>query len=277
MNLKYFTKEAYLSLKKDLEINKEKYYSNEEWLSEYFKEQGINEFYRESSLIVKDFELVYRGNSDEQKNADDLENIIRLYSACKDKISPAVASDPLLWAALCHMNFKKYVFDRWKKNDGSISLDQRFFATEGRTSLTYYNALSRLWWSGYLTYDEAANDPWELTKTLLSAQQIQKDLFDQAFSMNKNVVKGLLRALTRVQAKKRNACTPLFRNLCDSFFNHYGAVTSIDALTSDEIEEIAYEYMLKDIKIGKKDLPIELKDRIKGKNKKGSKKKRKRK
>lgn len=111
--------------------------------------------------------------------------------------------------------------------------------------MCYYNAISRLWWSGYLTYDEEKEktNPWELTKVLFSAQQIQKDLFDQPFSMNRTVVKGLLRALKRIQEETGNAATPTFRKCCDSYINHYGSVTILDALSSDEIEEIAYSYM----------------------------------
>ena len=77
-----------------------------------------------------------------------------LYSDYKDKITPLQASDPFLWSALCHISFKEYVLKRWKKDDGTVRLNQRFFATESRDSLLYYNAISRLWWSGYLTYDE---------------------------------------------------------------------------------------------------------------------------
>jgi len=133
---------------------------------------------------------------------------------------------------------------RWKKGDGTVRLDQRFFATEGRTSLLYYNAISRLWWSGYLTYDELnENDPWHLTRVLLSAQQIQKDLFDQPYSMNRNIIKGLLMALAKIQKEKGNACTTLFRKCCDSYINCYGAVTILDFLDAKEIEDIAYTYM----------------------------------
>lgn len=117
--------------------------------------------------------------------------------------------------------------------------------TEGRASLLYYNAISRLWWSGYLTYDEdkASSNPWYLTETLFSAQQIQKDLFDQPFSMNRTIVKGLLMALKRIQEENGNSCTTIFRKCCDSYLNHYGAVSILDTLDSSEIEKIAYDYM----------------------------------
>lgn len=247
MNLVYFTKEAYNSLKKDLNNNKDNYYSEEPWMDDYFKSVGLDEFYKESTISVPTIELIYSGDDTESKNRDDLTNIKMFYGQYKDKITPLQASNPLLWSALCHIKFKQYVLKRWKKDDGSVRLDQRFFATEGRASLLYYNAISRLWWSGYITYDEdqETTDPWYLTKVLFSAQQIQKDLFDQSFSMNKTIVKGVLKALKRIQEEADNNATTIFRKLCDSYLNHYGVVTILDTLTSEEIEKISYDYMKK--------------------------------
>lgn len=245
MNLIYFTRDAYKLLKKDLNTNKDNYYDDAPWLSDYFLQAGLDEFYRTSSIVVPSIQLLSTGDTTDAKNADDLSNIKTLYSDYKDKITPLQASDPLLWSALCHITFKSYVLTRWKKDDGTVRLDQRFFATEGRASLCYYNAISRLWWSGYLTYDDSKEtaNPWYLTETLFSAQQIQKDLFDQPFSMNRTVVKGLLTALKKVQEEKGNSCTPIFRKCCDSYLNHYGAVSILDTLDSDDIADIAYKFM----------------------------------
>lgn len=250
MNLIYFTKDAYKLLKKDLDANKDNYYRDDPWLSEYFAKVGLDEFYKTSSIVVSNLQLNCSGDDVESKNYDDLLNIKLLYSDYKDKITPLQASDPLLWSALCHIPFKEYVLKRWKKDDGTVRLDQRFFATEGRASLLYYNAISRLWWSGYLTYDEtrASTNPWHLTETLFSAQQIQKDLFDQSFSMNRTVVKGLLSALKTMQEENGNKCTTIFRACCDSYINHYGAVSILDTLSADDIETIAYNYMKKLVK-----------------------------
>ena len=219
-------------------------------MSEYFAKVGLDEFYKTSSIVVSNLQLNCSGDDVESKNNDDLLNIKLLYSDYKDKITPLQASDPLLWSALCHIPFKEYVLKRWKKDDGTVRLDQRFFATEGRASLLYYNAISRLWWSGYLTYDEtrASTNTWHLTETLFSAQQIQKDLFDQSFSMNRTGVKGLLSALKTMQEENGNKCTTIFRACCDSYINHYGAVSILDTLSADDIETIAYNYMKKLVK-----------------------------
>lgn len=245
MNLIYFTKDAYKLLKKDLNLNRENYYSEDPWMDEYFVNAGLDDYYRTSSITVPNIELVCSGDDIETKNRDDLVNVKMLYTEYKDKITPLQASDPLLWSALCHITFKDYILKRWKKADDTVSIDKRFFATEGRGSLLYYNAISRLWWSGYLTYDEEkkGSNAWHLTETLFSAQQIQKDLFDQPFSMNRTIVKGLLSALKRIQDERGNACTTIFRECCDSYLNHYGAVSVMDTLSSDEVDKIAYTYM----------------------------------
>lgn len=250
MNLIYFTKDAYKLLKKDLINNQENYYSEESWLKDYFADAGLDEYFKTSSIVVPKVELIYTGDDDETKNKNDLHNVRLIYGAYKDKVTPLLASDPMLWSALCHITYKDYVLKRWKKGDGTVRLNQRFFATEGRSSLCYYNAISRLWWSGYLTYDEERerSNPYHLTEVLFSAQQIQKDLFDQSMSMNKTVVKGLLTALKRIQGASGNASTPLFRQCCDTYLNHYGAVSILDSLSAKDIEEIAFEFMKKKLK-----------------------------
>ena len=79
------------------------------------------------------------------------------------------------------------------------------------------------------------------------AQKIQKDLIDQSMSMNRTVVKGLLLALKRIQEETGSISTPVFRQCCDSYLNHYGAVSILDALSAEDIEEIAYNFMRKSL------------------------------
>ena len=64
-----------------------------------------------------------------------------------------------------------------------------------------------------------------------------------ATANNKTIVKGLLKALKCIQEETGNSATPVFRKCCDSFLNHYGAVSIIDTLTAEEIEKISYKYM----------------------------------
>jgi len=253
LNLVYFTQDAYKSLKRDVETNKNKYYEDRQWLSEYFESNNIKDYIRNTEVTVNNILFEYSGDDTESNNNDDLQNTITLYGAFKGKLTPSEAADPCLWTALSHTqgDYRNYILTRWRRGDGTISLEQRFFATEARANLLYFNAISRLWWSGYLTFEEskAKTNPWELTRTLFSAQQVQKDLFDQPYSKNRTVVKGLLRALKRIQEETGNAATSAFRKCTNSYINHYGAVSILDVLAASEIEELAYEYMKSQVKV----------------------------
>lgn len=245
MNLIYFTKDAYKELRAQLAANEQRYYSSEPWLDEFFADTAIDEYVKTSSVVVPSVSLQCTGDDDDAKNNDDLINIKQLYGAYKDKITPLQASDPMLWSALSHITFRDYVVKRWQKGSRDVNVSARFFATEGRSSLCYYNAISRLWWAGYLSYDKDREDtnPWWLTETMLSAQQIFKDYTDQGFSMSRTVSIGLLRALKRIQEESDAKQTTVFRMCCDSYLNHYGAVSMLDFLSSDEVEAIAYDFM----------------------------------
>lgn len=261
MKLVYFSDEAYRSLKKDISNNVDYYGTEEDWLNDYFIRANIADPIKTSSIEVPDLTLDYHGNKDQEIRNDDLVNSIALYENYKNLITPRLATDPRFWTALCHLTFSKYVTDRWqinapvksKKADPKDSkkdkVQKRYFVTNGRSTLYYYNAIARLWWSGYLTYDASnKNDPYHLTKILFSAQQVQKDLFDQPMSTNKDICKGILYALDRIQQKTGNAASDPFRKCCDSYLNHYGAVTILDSLPVDKIENIAYNYMLQFVK-----------------------------
>ncbi len=252
MNLIYFTDEAYKNLKNDINNNADKYFSSEKWIMKYFDDKGINEPILNSEIIVPDISLqntpIKEGTSRENifktLNEDDYINTITLYGQYKDRISAHMATKHLLWSALCHETFYPYVVKRWSILGNPA--EHCFASKSSRNQLTYANAISRLWWTGFLTYEEDKRntDPWQLTRVIFTAQQIQKDLFDQPFSKNRTVVKGLLKALRRIQDKRGDAATNQFRECCNSYFNHYGVVTIVDTLSAEEIEEIAYKYML---------------------------------
>ena len=81
MVLGFFTENAYERLLQDINENKEKYMSDEDWLLSYF---GDTEYYSQSTVAVKDFtpsEADIRTN--EEKSEDDLVNTRMMYEAFK--------------------------------------------------------------------------------------------------------------------------------------------------------------------------------------------------
>lgn len=250
MQLKYFEEPAYEKLYDNIQINTDLYITNQEdWLERYF--ENIN-YYGTSSVIVPDVTLYTSDSilSTEEKNIQDLTNTIQFYNAYKNKLSPLQATNKYMWSFLAHSVFKNYVVSRWIKNPDDINektvntIKKRFFVSDTK-SLIRMNAISRLWWAGYLSYDENnATDHYHLTKILFTGQQICADILDTPFCGNKKIIKGILLGIKEYLQEDKSS-----QNLADSirecikYLRRYAAVTVIDLLTLEEISVITLQYL----------------------------------
>lgn len=246
MLLSYFTEDAYDKLLSDVSVNAEKYSSNDSWLEDYFG--STTGFWGTSqSVDVGKFSPAYKaGKKDDfQKTQDDLVNTRMLYSAFKN-LTPLQASNKYMWTYLCHAvpEYSAYIRDRWMQDQRENTIRTRFFVTDN-SSLLNDNALSRLWWYGHLTYDEKSSDPFELTKILLTNQTICTDVMDTYNRMNITRIRGVLYAIRdfKETIDGKEGITDYFRE-CKKYLNHYAAVSSFDYLSSDEIRNIAFDYMV---------------------------------
>lgn len=245
MLLGYFTEEAYKKLLHDIPQNAEKYLSGEEWLPTYF---GSNDYFKMSSVDVNMFVPSYTpGKKDDaQKSQEDLVNTRLIYDAFKS-LTPLQASNKYLWSYLCHAvpEYREYIRDRWLQEERENTIRSRFFATTPG-SLLNDNALSRLWWYGYLTYDRHNSNHYALTEILLTNQTICTDVMDTFNRMNFDRMKGVLLAIKdfKNELGDNEGITKYFRE-CKKYLNHYAAVTTLEFLDSEEIRDLAFNYMMK--------------------------------
>jgi len=245
MYLSYFEEQAYERLKQNIAQNIENYTtSNTDWLNAYFGETPY--FSTSSRVMTSSVSLSYEEGkklTDDEKNSNDLANVRMLYGTFKN-LTPLQATNKFMWSYLAHVTFKDYVVSRWIKDSREIqkTINEKFFVN-GTSGLMTDNAISRLWWAGYLTYDENNADPYHLTKILLSAQTIWTDILDTPFCGNKKVIKGILSGLKKCQDEKR--ITVDFMRECVKYFRRYAAVTNVDFLDEAEITDIVYEFLTK--------------------------------
>ena len=235
--LPYFEPTAFDNLNNNISVNAGKYESKSEWLKEYFTGE---KYLTESTIEVPEITLE---SSDkkltvEELNTQDYMNIVQIHSGYSGIITPQIATNKYMWTALAHTTFYEYVRKRW----GAQDIKGRFFCTGGRQSLNYYNAISRLWWIGELTYDE--KEKYKYTKVLMeSGQQTLKDLTDCAYSMNRTITKGDIRAIHELKSTgSPHRFGDCFRDL-NKYLNRQGAISSLDFLEEDEIMDLALTYM----------------------------------
>lgn len=277
MNLFLFEDPAYENLKDNIKNNMQNYLSDNDWLDKYFENQ--NYFVPSLKDVNQPERLMHNKTKkkSEEKCLEDYANVIAIYGAFKN-LTTIQASNIYLWSYLAHTKYRQYVLDRWmlpfieKVNvDEIIAEDEETedekdkeinkketlegkiikriktrFLVEGRRKL-FDNALSRLWWFGYMTYDEdTPASPWHLTKTLLTDQTICTDVIvNTRCCRNRKAMKGVLLALEEFIGLygKKNVGMNYYR-ACRKYLNRYGAVTSIDFLSTEEVKDLAYNFMV---------------------------------
>lgn len=248
--INYFPEGAYLELFDNIDANRA-YYSlpNNDWIKKIF---GDREFSKESRIHAA---LPTISVADGEYS-----NVIAIYNAFRDKLTPKMASNPYLWAWLTHNYYWNYTHERWAKEEMSVdTIRQRFFCSfltknpEGNRVGFLRNSIARLWWIGYLTYQEDhLSNPFELTKLLVSHSDLCQSVIERNFSMNRNITIGMLKAILKINNSgfKEVGVSPIdgeqyeWRDLC-KYINRYGAVSLLDSLTSDEIMDISYNYILR--------------------------------
>lgn len=248
-NLKYFDETVYGNLFADIKNNIDFYASSDVELKDllpnipYYGESTI------SANLPSELDFKNDMNTDE-KNKSDIVNTRFIYEALKT-LSPLVATNGYLWSYLCHTKYKKYVIARWIKNpededkhEGTVkTIQKRFFCSSNKKDIMRMNAISRLWWAGYLTYDKNHSDPYHLTQILFTGQQICADILDTPFCGNKTIITGILLAIDQYKGKvAENINSELVRK-CIKYFRRYAAVTNVDFLSETEIQNIIFKYL----------------------------------
>ena len=247
MKLPYFPEPAYDELLGGIEQNVDHYMNNDDnWLSAFFGERS---FTKESSIEVSRPTLLQMdiSSDDAQKSQEDLTNVRLVYQAFT--LKPLQATNRYLWTYLSHVTYRDYVYHRWLTTPTEVpvrTIRTRCFVT-GNANTLYDNAISRLWWYGHISYDEAnTKNPWHLTQILLMNQTICSDFVDTRYCHNRTIGKGVLLALKEFNGMlgPREGITDYFRDF-NKYFNRYGAVSSLDFLSSDDIYDIAIAYLTK--------------------------------
>ena len=246
MKLQFLLEPAYDMLLDNIEANQDRYLSGVSWVPEYF---AGNNFSKESSIEIQRPDLVKTPDitDDTQKSLDDLANVRIIYDALRS-LTPLQSTNKYLWTYLSHITYREYVHQRWMTTPSDVpvrTIKTRYFVT-GNTNSLYDNAISRLWWYGYISYDaETPRNPYHLTQILLMNQTICSDFVDTRYCHNRIVGKGVLLALKDFSAELglREGITDYFRAF-NKYFNRYAAVSNIDFLDAEDIRQIAFKYLM---------------------------------
>ena len=258
MQLKVFRDSALAKLKNDVSNIEEKYDYQNSWVSEYLKAQGFDEICINTNVYINDFELKIGGQN------LDAENAVILHKAMNNLL-PIQARDEKLWAYLAHTRYWKYMISRWplkktaeKGKNNSRIISRYFFQgkTENKikTGTVPYvrNGLSRLWWAGYVVYNDELDNPYEYINELFLSQDMFVGLCERDIAKNKDIVMAILKAVRKYKLKDISNNTELIRCILKDI-NMSAGLVMYDGLKKTVIENSIDEIFKKNLLIYKEE------------------------
>ena len=235
MRLMYLDQAAIDDIKMNFSTYKN-HFSDEtnEWFLEKFNENG---WIKESKIQCKDFELNY----DENFNVSDRKNIEILYEALKE-LNPANALDERLWAGMLFSQFWKYVKYRRAaalKSGNDRKILNSFLFLRGTKRSCFINCLSRLWWAGYLLYDNKNLYHYKaidlITESAFPSNVIL--LSSSNFMSNKSLALGVMDCISFRKEKGEKIGRYHFVE-ANRYLNCLGGVILLDTMTREEVQNV---------------------------------------
>lgn len=243
MKLKILSEDTLQDLRINYEAYSKHYHSQDsEWFNMYFSEEDR---VIETNIEFEMPELSYT----EDYATSDRENVKLIYQALKH-LTVTQATQERLWSGLAHIQFRDFSFYRLQ-NECNTQNDKRintalFFKNGNKRSL-FVHILARLWWVGYMTYDEDNREnPFWLTDFFCEKDFSARStvFFSSNFTSNKAITIGILKALVKLKENgvdiKRNHFVQSTK-----YLNVIGGAMVLDMLSSDEVEEMVTKQLKK--------------------------------
>lgn len=244
MKLSFISDETLMDLRTNYESYKEYYHTKDnDWFDRYFSEEGR---VIESKV---EFDLP-EFNLNDDYAVSDRENVKIIYDSLKH-LNVSQATQEKLWSGLAHLQFREFAYYRLKneiheKNDKRINT-ALFFKSGGNKRSLFVHIISRLWWVGYMTYDETnSSNPYWLTDFFTEKDFSARCVvfFSSNFTSNRNITKGILKSLIKLERRGVSIKRDHFVQ-ANKYLNVVGGAMILDMLTTDEVEEMIDQYLVK--------------------------------
>lgn len=247
MKLQFISEETLADLRNNYQEYKQYYYSRDEvWFNQYFSESN--------RILESKIDFVPpKMNMDDDYAVSDYANVKILYEAL-NHLTEAQATQERLWAGLAHLQLRDYSFYRMQedinlKNDKRINTS--LFYPYGIKRSLFVHILARLWWVGYMTYDDKNENPYWLTDFFTERAFSSRSLlhFSNDFTANKTISQGLLKSLYNLQQNGLQIKREHFVE-ANKHLNVVGGATILDLLTVDEVEKMIRTHLEKQFDLG---------------------------
>lgn len=233
------------ALRSSIPANLDNYLRADVWVSEFSTRSA-----REMQTNVEIAEPLFL-DAPQDGDHKDTENAIRFHRTLRH-LTPLQARDPRLWTRLAHVEFWPYMRLRWDASKHIANRDRavrfvesRYFVAQSQSRALLRHGIARLWWTAQLSHDSDRENPYELTKVLLSTLDISQQIVERGMGRANNIIRGFLgfllangSVLLTGGEKNRAHIRRLAKHL-----NMCGGICVLDLLSQAEVADLlAKEY-----------------------------------
>lgn len=219
---------------------------------------GNEQFIRSSSIPVSE-DIGSHIQMPENKDLKDAENSIIIYEALKD-LTPQQATDERVWAYFTHFELWEYVQHRWplKENareEAAVRYIQAHYFLSGVRGFFRDNAVSRLWWMGWVASHCHHFNAEKTLEILLYQSDVRANLLERAsFGMSKEIFSAVMKWLGKsYDGEKVLFQRETFRQLM-KHLNRKGGRIMLNALKPKQLSDLIEKTLKDDLGLNLKNL-----------------------
>lgn len=181
----------------------------------------------------------------DSKGNHDFENSVLLFDGYRS-LTPTEATDGRLWAYLAHVDFWKYMQERWpvknksKDKRSKFIMEHWFLNGSSAVNLTRHG-IAMLWWGAYMTHDPEREHHFELTRELFSMLDYTRTLISGIQGRNKNFTHAILEFVIENKDLFSDYKEARVRLLMRKV-NYSGGYKILPSLSKKEIKKICENY-----------------------------------
>lgn len=205
------------------------------WLSEF----AGADLYVTKKYEIEDF--VLKIPTDEKDRETDIYNSILLYERL-NKLPLYVLTDERFWCWLMFDKGYQVALKYMPVKKGSSVFKDHWLLTQGKRRGLFFGVLSRCYFRVALSVDTTLEEPYELTRFVISNPLRFRELTWRSFSSEKMIVLGTLKAEKRIKEEYPDyeENTNRFGDIA-KLLSKLGSVMLLDVMTEKDIEEYVYK------------------------------------
>lgn len=187
--------------------------------------------------IEIDVDALSELDGSERNAASDLKNS-RIVMKAMSSLTPSLANEEQIWVRLTHVEAFAYSRDRWVLGEPADKQSEHilthFFAPT-QTRIRDDNALSRLWWNGYIAQHCMPEDPDRALELLHTRLDVRSNLVERIWLMGRRkLAAGVFRGMEKHGSILDSQES--FRNFMKTL-NMMGGGIVFEAMALDQIDD----------------------------------------